>query len=147
MVPADGAGDVGDFEPAGDFEMPADMDPFDTGNPDFASPEMTEARAEANDAVEIDGNGDPVIAADFGGGEIAGDPVDAFEGNHDHGPEGEGGDPGAAIGDAAQGAFTEAIEGGATTEEAMEAAQGAAQEVATELGIPQEEFEALDTWS
>ena len=76
---ADAGGDVGTFEPAGDFEMPADMDPFDTGNPDFASPEMTEARAEANDAVEIGPEGSPVVADAFGCGVIAGNPVVSFE--------------------------------------------------------------------
>ena len=59
--------------------MPANMDPFDTGNPEFGSPEMTEARAEANDAIEVGPAGAPVVADAFGGGDIPGDPVASFE--------------------------------------------------------------------
>ena len=53
---AAGPNDFGDFQDPGPFAPPP-MDPFDTGNPNFASPEMTEARAEVNDAAAVDGEG------------------------------------------------------------------------------------------
>ena len=46
------------------------------------------------------------------------------------------------IGAAASSAYMEALEGGATPQEAFDAAAGAAQEVATEMGMPQDEFDA-----
>jgi hypothetical protein len=45
------------------------------------------------------------------------------------------------IGAAASQAYGEALEGGASPQEAFEAAGAAAQEVATEMGMPQEEFD------
>ena len=46
------------------------------------------------------------------------------------------------IGAAAGQAYAEALQGGATPQEAFDAAAGAAQEVATEMGVPQDEFDA-----
>jgi hypothetical protein len=70
------AGDLGTFEAAGEFG--GQPDAFNTANEDFASPEATEARADANDAVEVGPEGGPVIADAFGGGDIAGNPVEGF---------------------------------------------------------------------
>jgi hypothetical protein len=39
-----------------------EMDPFDSSNPDFASPEMTAARAEVNDAAAVNGEGQIEVA-------------------------------------------------------------------------------------
>jgi hypothetical protein len=57
------AGPAMDMAPV-DFAAapPVPMDPFDTGNPDFASPEMTEARAEVNDAAAVNGEGNIDVA-------------------------------------------------------------------------------------
>ena len=54
---------------------------------------------------------------------------------------GDQGQQGGDIGAAASQAYGEALEGGASPEEAFEAAGAAAQEVATEMGMPQEEFD------
>ena len=45
------------------------------------------------------------------------------------------------IGAAASQAYGEALEGGASPQEAFEAAGAAAQEVATEMGVPQADFD------
>ncbi|MEZ7823314.1 MAG: hypothetical protein QMB44_00695, partial [SAR324 cluster bacterium] len=45
------------------------------------------------------------------------------------------------IGSAASQAYGEALEGGASPQEAFEAAGAAAQEVATEMGVPQADFD------
>ena len=58
----------------------------------------------------------------------------------DQGQPPEGAEDG--IGAAASSAYMEALEGGATPQEAFDAAAGAAQEVATEMGMPQDEFDA-----
>ena len=88
-------GDFGPFEPAGEFG--GQPDAFNTANDDFASPEATEARAEANDAVEVGPEGAPVIADAFGGGEIAGDPVAAVANEFE--PAGDFGSLDSAFGD------------------------------------------------
>jgi len=54
---------------------------------------------------------------------------------------GDQGQQGGDIGAAASQAYGEALEGGASPTEAFEAAGAAAQEVATEMGMPQEEFD------
>jgi hypothetical protein len=41
------------------------MDAFDTASPEFASPEMTEARAEVNDAAEVNAEGQIEVAPDM----------------------------------------------------------------------------------
>jgi hypothetical protein len=41
------------------------MDAFDTGSPEFASPEMTEARAEVNDAAVVNQEGGIEVAPDM----------------------------------------------------------------------------------
>jgi hypothetical protein len=56
-------GDMGPMVPAGDYAAPA-MDAFDTSNPEFASPEMTAARADVNDAVEVNADGGLDVVAD-----------------------------------------------------------------------------------
>ena len=56
------------------------------------------------------------------------------------GGQGQGGE-GDGIGAAASQAYQEAIEGGASPQDAFEAATGAAQEVATEMGVPQADFD------
>ena len=45
--------------------MAPPMDAFDTASPEFASPEMTEARAEVNDAAEVNGEGQIEVAPDM----------------------------------------------------------------------------------
>jgi len=57
------AGPAMDMGPA-DFAAapPMGMDPFDSSNPDFASPEMTEARAEVNDAAVMNDEGGIEVA-------------------------------------------------------------------------------------
>ena len=45
------------------------------------------------------------------------------------------------IGAAASQAYMEALEGGASPQDAFDAAAGAAQEMATEMGVPQADFE------
>ncbi len=52
------------------------------------------------------------------------------------------GGPEDGIGAAAQQAYTDALEGGATPTEAFDAAAGAAQQVATDMGVPQGDFDA-----
>jgi hypothetical protein len=41
------------------------MDAFDTGSPEFASPEMTEARAEVNDAAVVNQEGGIEVSPDM----------------------------------------------------------------------------------
>jgi hypothetical protein len=58
----DFAGDCGaaapaDFGPVADAPPVPPMDAFDTASPEFASPEMTEARAEVNDAAVVNDEG------------------------------------------------------------------------------------------
>ncbi len=57
------------------------------------------------------------------------------------GEQGQQGGEMDGIGAAASQAYGEALEGGASPQEAFEAAGAAAQEVATEMGMPQEEFD------
>ena len=57
------------------------------------------------------------------------------------GEQGQQGGEMDGIGSAASQAYGEALEGGASPQEAFEAAGVAAQEVATEMGMPQEEFD------
>jgi hypothetical protein len=66
--------DFGDFAAGPAMDMapvdfaaapPMEMDPFDTGSPEFASPEMTEARAEVNDAAAINGEGQIDVAPEM----------------------------------------------------------------------------------
>jgi hypothetical protein len=45
--------------------MPPTPDAFDTANPDFGSPEMTEARAEVNDAAAMNDQGQIEVAPDM----------------------------------------------------------------------------------
>jgi hypothetical protein len=60
-----GAAAPGDFGPFADAPNQPPMDPFDTGNPEFASPEMTEARAEVNDAAAVNGEGQIEVAPEM----------------------------------------------------------------------------------
>ena len=64
------AGDCGaaapaDFGPVADAPPVPPMDAFDTGNPAFASQEMTEARAEVNDAAAANDQGQIEVAPDM----------------------------------------------------------------------------------
>ena len=56
-------------------------------------------------------------------------------------PAGDGGEMD-GIGAAASSAYMEALEGGATPQDAFDAAAGAAQDMANEMGVPPEEFES-----
>ena len=57
------------------------------------------------------------------------------------GEQGQQGGEMDGIGAAASQAYGEALEGGASPQEAFEAAGAAAQEVATEMGVPQADFD------
>jgi len=57
------------------------------------------------------------------------------------GEQGQQGGEMDGIGSAASQAYGEALEGGASPQEAFEAAGAAAQEVATEMGVPQADFD------
>jgi hypothetical protein len=66
----DFAGDCGaaapaDFGPVADAPPVPPMDAFDTASPEFASPEMTEARAEVNDAAVVNDEGQIEVAPDM----------------------------------------------------------------------------------
>lgn len=66
----DFAGDCGaaapaDFGPVADAPPVPPMDAFDTASPEFASPEMTEARAEVNDAAVVNDGGGIEVAPDM----------------------------------------------------------------------------------
>ena len=66
--------------------------------------------------------------------------ADEDKGKPEEGGQQAGG-AGDGIGAAASQAYTEALEGGSTPQEAFDAATGAAQEMATEMGVPQGDFE------
>ena len=54
-----------DFGPVADATPVPPMDAFDTASPEFASPEMTEARAEVNDAAVVNDEGQIEVAPDM----------------------------------------------------------------------------------
>jgi len=54
-----------DFGPVADAPPVPPMDAFDTASPEFASPEMTEARAEVNDAAQVNDQGQIDVAPDM----------------------------------------------------------------------------------
>jgi hypothetical protein len=54
-----------DFGPVVDAPVAPPMDAFDTASPEFASPAMTEARAEVNDAAAVNDEGQIDVAPDM----------------------------------------------------------------------------------
>jgi hypothetical protein len=54
-----------DFGPVADAPPMPPMDAFDTASPEFASPAMTEARAEVNDAAAVNNEGQIEVAPDM----------------------------------------------------------------------------------
>jgi len=54
-----------DFGPVADAPPMPPMDAFDTASPEFASPEMTEARADVNDAAAVNNEGQIEVAPDM----------------------------------------------------------------------------------
>jgi hypothetical protein len=120
----DFAGDCGaaapaDFGPVADAPPVPPMDAFDTASPEFASPEMTEARAEVNDAAVVNDEGQ--IAPAPGMPDMPPVAPDMAAGTPEGAAEAAGGGESAGMG-AMDGAFADTAAAPAAAPDAAESA-------------------------
>jgi hypothetical protein len=135
----DFAGDCGgaapnDFGPVQDAPPAPPMDAFDTGNPAFASQEMTEARAEVNDAAAANGEGQIEVAPDMANPAFNPEPIapNMDAGTPEGAAEAAGGGEGVGVMDSA---FAPAADAGPAMDiNPADAALGAAMDSAMDQG-------------
>lgn len=136
----DFAGDCGaaapaDFGPVADAPPVPPMDAFDTGSPEFASPEMTEARAEVNDAAVVNDEGGIEVAPDMANPAFDPAPIapDMAAGTPEGAMEMSGGGESAGMG-AMEGAFAPPVADTVAPADAADAALGQAMDSAMDQG-------------
>jgi hypothetical protein len=134
----DFAGDCGaaapaDFGPVADAPPVPPMDAFDTASPEFASPEMTEARAEVNDAAVVNDEGQIEVAPDMANPAFDPAPIapDMAAGTPEGAAEMSGGGESAGMG-AMEGAFAPPADTAAPADDAL----GSAMDQAMDPGAP-----------